>query len=239
VQEWLELSPTKQVTRSLDGSLFAELIGDFAPYKTYLQLNNKFLFVHSPATGPRPTPGTEALLVSESLVSLDGRVCDRVGVGFAAFNSQPSGCSRPIGSCLNGQLQDLIETDLQKRAQGRVGDYLLENYQFNSFEAKVADKSAFYSQPQILFAVPEASTSLVTLTFSADDIRYVVNRSPGKIVDAFALPFEAQSKDGRLVAVVQNIGTLSAEYSISVLNCTFAITPIVVRKFDWCGFSPR
>ncbi len=40
-QEWLELSPSKQLTRSSDGSLFAELIGDFAPYKSFLQLNNR------------------------------------------------------------------------------------------------------------------------------------------------------------------------------------------------------
>ncbi len=104
-------------------------------------------------------PGTEALLVSESLVSLDGRVCDRVGVGFAAFNSQPSGCSRPIGSCLNGQIQDLIEQDMKKRAQGRVGDFLLENYSFNSFGSKVADRSAFYNQPHMLFSVPEVNST--------------------------------------------------------------------------------
>ncbi len=74
----------------------------------------------------------------------------------------------------------------------------------------------------------QASTSLVTLTFAADNIRYVVNSSPGKITDAFVLPFEAQSKDGRLVAVTQNVGTLSAEFSVSIINCTFAIAPIVV-----------
>lgn len=76
--------------------------------------------------------------------------------------------------------------------------------------------------------------SVVTLTFSADDIRFVskrfVNfitlflsflynnvifcRSPGRIVSAFVEEFEALSKNGIMKVVVVNNGSINAEFEV-------------------------
>lgn len=46
------------------------------------------------------------LLVSPSGVSHDGEDCDKAGVGYSAFASQPDRCNKPAGSCLRNQPLD-------------------------------------------------------------------------------------------------------------------------------------
>ncbi|GLH13886.1 Putative conserved plasma membrane protein [Gryllus bimaculatus] len=57
--------------------------------------------------------------------------CDRAGVGFAAFATQPDRCARPRGSCLRAQPLDLWRRDAWLDAQfgqGRPGKYFLQSF---------------------------------------------------------------------------------------------------------------
>eukprot|EP00897_Mesotaenium_endlicherianum_P009058 jgi/Mesen1/8180/ME000044S07450 len=78
----------------------------------------------------------------------------------------------------------------------------------------------------ISLPVNDGQNSLFTLELNADAIRFVTNKSPAKIVNANAAPFEAMSGDGQMSVQVQNIGTLVADYTITVQNCSRGIAPV-------------
>ena len=58
--------------------------------------------------------------------------------------------------------------------------------------------------------------SMIVLTLAADELRMVVNVSPGRIVEAFIESFEALSINGLLVVLIENTGEISARYQVSV-----------------------
>lgn len=60
--------------------------------------------------------------------------------------------------------------------------------------------------------------SLITLQFTADYISFVEHRSPGRIVEALIEDFLALAGSGILTAVIQNTGSLTADYSVSQLS---------------------
>ena len=60
--------------------------------------------------------------------------------------------------------------------------------------------------------------SFITLQFAADSISFVENRSPGRIVEALIEDFLALAGAGILTVVVQNTGTITADYSVSTLS---------------------
>lgn len=68
-----------------------------------------------------------------------------------------------------------------------------------------------------------ARSSLVTLTLNADDIRYIVNRSPGEILSLLVKDFEALSRNGHVEIIVGNTGYIASDYWVSVTNCTEGI----------------
>jgi hypothetical protein len=56
--------------------------------------------------------------------------------------------------------------------------------------------------------------SLVTLQFAAEQISFVEHRSPGRIVEALIEDFLAMAGSGILTVVAQNMGALTADYSV-------------------------
>ena len=56
--------------------------------------------------------------------------------------------------------------------------------------------------------------SLITLQFTADEVTFVEHRSPGRIVEALIEDFLALAGSGLLTVVVQNTGSLTADYSV-------------------------
>ena len=77
--------------------------------------------------------------------------------------------------------------------------------------------------------VEQIQNSLITLTFSAVDIRFITNRSPGKITDAFVVEFEALSKNGFMNVVITNTGSIEADYTTTVTDCSPGIQSIPAR----------
>ncbi|GJM95286.1 hypothetical protein PR202_ga12002 [Eleusine coracana subsp. coracana] len=49
------------------------------------------------------------MLVEKLRFTDDGRECDKIGVGYEAYQNQPNFCSSPIGSCLHNQLWNFME----------------------------------------------------------------------------------------------------------------------------------
>lgn len=71
-----------------------------------------------------PKTGTEA----GSTVTGYAHKCDRPGVTLQAFISQPSRCSREIGSCLRNQPLELLLRDREMLSQGRRPRFFLGAY---------------------------------------------------------------------------------------------------------------
>lgn len=72
-------------------------------------------------------------------------------------------------------------------------------------------------------------TSLLTLEFTADDVSFVENRSPGRIVEALIEDFLALGGSGILTVVIQNTGVLTSDYSVSIRSCTDGIIQIAEK----------
>jgi hypothetical protein len=57
-----------------------------------------------------------------------------------------------------------------------------------------------------------------------------VCRSSGIIEKAFVLEFEAQSKNGKMRVQITNTGTILADYSVTVTECSEGIKPIIAKR---------
>ena len=57
--------------------------------------------------------------------------------------------------------------------------------------------------------------SLITLEFTANDISFVENRSPGRIVESLIEDFLALGGSATLTTKIQNMGSLTADFTVS------------------------
>ena len=67
---------------------------------------------------------------------------------------------------------------------------------------------------QLNFLADRPTKSVVMLSMVADDIKVVVHKSPGRIIEAYIEAFEALATTGDLIVIVQNIGSLTASYNV-------------------------
>jgi hypothetical protein len=121
VSSELLLGPDRLAAVSPAAAVSARLIGDFAPFLQPINLEGTYLFVPAtPASNSRVQAGkSEWLLVPRDRVTVDGRECNKIGVSFEGFTTQPSRCDAPTGSCLHNQLLDLRLEDDARVRQGR------------------------------------------------------------------------------------------------------------------------
>lgn len=223
----LELSPVRLSAQSADGAVVAQLVGNFAPFTQLASFTDRyFMLPGRPASNALVQAG-QAMLVDKYRFDLSGFSCNKIGVADAGFRSEARACSNVPGSCLNQQPVHLYEADVAKMASGLKGDFLVSNFGAMLLGLD-ADGTAVKSF--VLQLGQQLDVSLITLTFAATDLRFVINESPGNITDAYVKTFEAQSKNGELVATVKNTGSLVAEYSVGVENCSSSIQPVVAKR---------
>lgn len=74
------------------------------------------------------SPSERWIVVEKSDISFDGRECDKIGVGFEAFQNQPNRCIRSAGSCLNNQIDDFLERDRVRIEQKSQPLYSLSRF---------------------------------------------------------------------------------------------------------------
>uniref|UniRef100_A0A453LDF4 Generative cell specific-1/HAP2 domain-containing protein n=1 Tax=Aegilops tauschii subsp. strangulata TaxID=200361 RepID=A0A453LDF4_AEGTS len=71
--------------------------------------------------------------------------------------------------------------------------------------------------------ITESLNTNLLIELSADDINYVYQRSPGKIIDINVPTFEALSQVGTAKVTIKNIGKLEASYSLT-FDCLSGIS---------------
>lgn len=204
------------------------------PQKQQKPNSDKLLFI--PATPQDFARADRWLLVDRSRVSADGADCDRVGTGFSAFRNQAGGCGRAPGSCLRGQLADLLEADEARAAQGMAPLYSVKQFSHGASSGL----SRAPGSGDVAFALPLASrrSSVVTVEVAADSARFVTNASPGRLTAARMCAygaarcggFEALSARGYLWANVTNTGSVAASYTLGVANCSAGVGAVEARR---------
>ncbi|KAK3140120.1 hypothetical protein QOZ80_5AG0396260 [Eleusine coracana subsp. coracana] len=199
------VGPDNRTAISGDNFLRVNLIGDFKDYTDDIPSFDGFYLVtpRKGASNSQPQVNDEYsrwMLVEKLRFTDDGRECDKIGVGYEAYQNQPNFCSSPIGSCLHNQLWNFMEED-----KNRISDY--------SFAV----------------GVKEVRYTNIILELRADDIQYVYQRSPGKIIRMNLPTFEALQV-GVANVTTKNIGQLEASYSLT-LKCSGGIIPVEEHFF--------
>ena len=191
----LELSPQNIISTDETNNILVKLIGDFLPTDLFPRdLSDKYLLIPtSPENHINVQFGfSRWMLVDKTQFTLDGNECDKIGVGFFAFNSQSEKCNIEAGSCLNNQIFHLFQSDIEKIQKGKNPEYLIKydkNYKYsysnNGFDSR---SFSYYLKGNI--------NTLITLEINTDVLQFVINISSGKIIHLFANDFMSMSDDG-------------------------------------------
>ncbi|EPY22600.1 hypothetical protein STCU_08211 [Strigomonas culicis] len=227
----LSLSPDQVGDSSTTYGILARLIGDFNPTEQALDLTTKMLFVPVlPTNDARVKAGvSEWMIISTSLVTLDGRDCDKIGVSYEAFASQGNACYLDPGSCLNSQLEDYRTTDQTSIANGGRGSYMATSLGDFALKRFTSNTTGAVS-PYIAYTITSPAATMITLTLSADDLQYIVSVASGKIVSAYLNKdvLAASTTDGILYVTVQSTGSIVSRFTVGV-QCTDTIFPITAQ----------
>eukprot|EP01133_Synstelium_polycarpum_P007643 gene7643-8944_t len=192
------------------------LVGSFQMAELFPDFTDRYLVAVSNLSPDHPRKklpfADTAMLLPLSYFGAD---CNKIGVGYAAFQNQPSKCGARKGSCLENQIEDYYASDLARMASGIKGHYIIKNYGRTDVAREL-----------IRIEYPQKHTSLVSVVIKADDMKFVINKSPGFILEAYVTPFISHN-NGTMHVGIKNNGTLRANYMVAVENCSIGIiTPI-------------
>lgn len=233
----LQLSPSVLGAAAGGGwGASARLVGSFAPTDQPLDLTAHMLFAPAlPLTDERVRAGaTEWILLPKTLVSLDGRECNKVGVSYEAFASQGNMCNLSPGSCLSSQLEDYRTADLSRMAAGKKAQYMATGYGNFDLEREANTTSTGKVSPYISYVAASPAATMVVLTVDADGLEYIVGVADGKIVSAALnqATIEASSTDGVLLVVVRNVAAATGRLVVSVQSCTTGVFPMAAQTLS-------
>ncbi|KAK6274792.1 hypothetical protein POUND7_004501 [Theobroma cacao] len=209
------VGPENRTATSNDNFLRVNLIGDFVGYSNIPTFEDFYLVI--PRQGGPGQPNDLGrnfsmwLLLERVRFTLDGVECNKIGVNYEAFNGQPNFCLSPFWSCLHNQLWNFWEADqnrINRRqlplygVQGRferINEHPLQNAGSHSFS----------------IGVTEVLNTNLLVELRADDIDYVFQRSPGKIISVTVPTFEALTQFGVATITARNTGEVEASYSLT------------------------
>ncbi|XP_044476823.1 protein HAPLESS 2 [Mangifera indica] len=222
------VSPSNRTAMSKDNFLRVNLIGDFVGYTNIPSYEEFYLVI------PRQDhPGQPQdlgrnfsmwMLLERTRFTLDGFDCDKIGVSYEAFKAQPSFCSSPFWSCLHNQLWNYREADRNRMDRNQPPLYMVEGRHERINQHPNAGSHSFS------IGVTEVLNTNILLELSADDIEYVYQRSPGKIITITIPSFEALTQFGIATITTQNTGDVEASYSLT-FDCSKGITLMEEQYF--------
>lgn len=231
----LTLTPSNTISTSNDKNILVKIIGDFLPpnslppdYSSYYLLTPSY-----PETHIMVMEGSNYwMMVKNNMFTLDGRECDKIGVSYYAFQTQGglSRCEISSGSCLNNQIYDLLESDLEGLSKNESPKYLLSQDKTKKWKFYSYNKE----NKKLSYTLSGNINTLITIELNADNIQYVVNVSTGVIDSLVISNFEAMTKNGLMQIQITNTGKLTATFYISY-SCSETILPL---SSDEISISP-
>ncbi|KAG6474734.1 protein HAPLESS 2-like [Zingiber officinale] len=207
------VGPENRTVLSNDKFLRVNLIGDFVGYTSLPSFEDFYLV--TPRSGPGGQPEilgqnfSRWMLLERVRFSLDGLECNKIGISYEAYRSQPNFCSSPFWSCLHNQPWHFWEADQNRIRRSQPPQYMVER-RFERINQHPNAGSHTFS-----VGITEVLNSNLLIELSADDIEYVYQRSPGKILNIMIPTFEALSQFGTARIAAKNTGKLEASYSLT------------------------
>ncbi|KFM27361.1 hypothetical protein F751_4631 [Auxenochlorella protothecoides] len=235
--ETLTVNPSVPIVRSADKTVTASLLGDLASYSQIPNLANHYLMVILDSLSDTPSVAFSKnketwMLLDPALVDPAGLTCDKVGITYSGFRvNLADKCNIPNGYCLRNQLVDLYYADVERINAGHDPLYFVTKYSGGvqnerqmTYSLSSSGKTTFV----LNLPVPSLTQSLVTLAVSADSVQFVSNTSPAKIqstqlctlYDVQCGTFESLEGSGYLTVTLENTGTLTADYYVSLTSCS-------------------
>lgn len=236
----LTLSPDQLGSSDVIFGCEAQLVGTFDPSVEPQYFGDKMLFVPSiPVSSSIVQAGLpEYMILPDTMITIDGTECNKVGVSYYAFNSQGNRCQMSAGSCLENQLTDFRTSDMLRIAKGESPQYMVAAYgevslqEFESDSSNTSQggesKGSSAPSPYLTYVSPAPPETLITVTINADTLQYVQSVASGKIIKAELnqKSVEALSKGAVLAVEIQSTGDVVSEFTIDVVNCTGGVFPI-------------
>lgn len=221
----LELSPKDTISTNEEKSILVKLIGDFLPTDLFPRdFSDKYLCIPTkPENHLYVRQGKYRwMLIDKIRFTLDGRECDKIGVGYYAFQTQREKCEVEEGSCLRNQISNLYEEDTSRLLKGLNVEYLLiydKNYNYDFQDKDPSSRSFSYNLQGNI-------NTLITLEMDTSIIRFVTNVSSGKITNLYVNSgFAALSDDGYMEISITNTGFFTARFSVSY-ECSMNLIPL-------------
>ncbi|KAJ0964135.1 hypothetical protein J5N97_029257 [Dioscorea zingiberensis] len=215
------VGPENRTVLSKDNFLRVNLIGDFVGYTSIPSFEDFYLV--TPRLGPAGQPlhlginFSRWMLLERVRFTLDGLECNKIGVSYEAYNGQPNFCSSPFWSCLHNQLWNFWEADKNRISRNQPPQYVVEG----RFERINQHPNA--GTHSFSVGITEVLNTNLLIELSADDIEYVYQRSPGKILNIDIPTFEALTQFGTASVIVKNVGKLEASYGLT-FDCLTGIS---------------
>ncbi|XP_078152372.1 protein HAPLESS 2-like [Carex rostrata] len=113
----VDVGPENRTVISDDNFLRVNLVGDFAGYTSIPSFEDFYLVtprlnVNAEQPQDLGTDFSRWMLLERVRFTLDGLECNKIGVGYEAYSTQPDFCTSPLWSCLHNQLRDFWEADV-------------------------------------------------------------------------------------------------------------------------------
>ncbi|TMW89790.1 hypothetical protein EJD97_016629 [Solanum chilense] len=250
------VGPENRTATSSDKFLRVNLIGDYVGYTDIPSFDDLYLVI--PRQGGPGQPQNLGsnfsmwMLLERVRFTLDGVECNKIGVGYDAFNAQPDFCSAPFWSCLHNQLWNFWDADQNRISRNQVPLYCVQgrferiNQHPVTFQVYILCLHRCLLLVLVIYkylqnagshafsiGITEVLNTNLLIELNADDIEYVYQRSPGKILSITIPTFEALTQFGTATITTKNIGEVEASYSL-----TDALAPgRVLPQFNFEAYS--
>ncbi|WCJ26182.1 hapless 2 [Euphorbia peplus] len=215
------VGPENRTAISKDNFLRVNLIGDFVGYTSLPSFEDFYLVVpRQGASGQPQDLGRNFsmwMLLERVRFTLDGVDCNKIGVSYEAFKGQPNFCSSPFWSCLHNQLWNFKEADINRMERRQLPLYGLEG----RFERINQHPNA--GTHSFSIGITEVVNTNLLMELRADDIEFVFQRSPGKILNITIPTFEALTQFGVATITAKNTGEVEASYSLT-FDCSKGVS---------------
>ncbi|CAL1375424.1 unnamed protein product [Linum trigynum] len=215
------LGPENRTATSEDNFLRVNLIGDFVGYSSIPSFEDFYLVL--PRQGGSGHPQELGrnfsmwMLLERVRFTLDGVECNKIGVSYEAFNGQSDFCASPYWSCLHNQLWNFWDADQNRKSRKQPPLYLAEGRFQRLNEHPHAGTHTFS------IGITEVLNTNLLIELRADDIEFVYQRSPGKIVGVTVPTFEALTQFGTATITAKNTGKVEASYSLT-FDCSKGVS---------------
>lgn len=214
----LNITPSLK-TQSMSG-LGASLVGNFAPFQQVSSFNNMMLFVADGDNEIARAGADYMMLIDKTYVTLTGTECDKIGTLYSAFRTQSNGCKQKPMTCLQNQLLDFHNSDLERIRSGKVPQYHIVRY--GDYYLTMRKTAALVLTPR------EMTVAMINLVIDTKSITTILERGTGKI-DSANLGQIDMNNQASLVVRVTNTGLLSATFLVSV-DCTSEVVGVLTQK---------